>query len=546
LISCYICCEHGRKAALSGGFLVSGAYRDRISLSTAWDIMSLSNRVEAMPQEAFGRGLDSLAFKDLDGEAREKRIRDAGPNDLRAALGIERAEIEEELNALGPHARQETTGSAGRLNARAQDLTDIGHAIGWWENLSATGIAPNRFDQFLETAEHNLTMIPGVKLPQFPNAALPGNVELVQGILAQAKGWGQSGRQRKYTIAAFESRDQAATDSKKQLQADLAEIHQARFSRGLVAAEAVPAPMPAPELATEPAEAPEPAASAPEPEAAQPRRVEEARDNLERLTGEQLVEALLAYSEGRTFINANVERGADMRLGDGPGQLVRGHLGYNGALSEAQRSVEWSAPGWQYRPSETVAFTPVMTAEYEDVRGLYQRVRAGTERAVKVHNPRTGEDEEAVLFQYIFASGNFDKVQADKMKPGDKGFAYQEYRGGRAGNSLAVAITIPRSMADHLRDSIRDNPQVARDLVQKLVLERSDQITDDMWTTGEHGHPIRPPYEALPPEWRMLLLSVDTPDPAHPKFGMDLEHADTIGKDRSPYTVERRQFSDAA
>jgi hypothetical protein len=268
---------------------------------------------------------------------------------------------------------------------------------------------------------------------------------------------------------------------------------------------------------------------------------------------------VLSYGEKRTYISADIPGvGFTQDAGDNPdksGSQTR--LILNDRLIEAQKQVEQSAPGWINIPTETVAFTPVMTIKTETVqteREVNKGRFRGTEKVVDVNtvdiagseHPVTmanadGEMEPAVLFQYSFS----DKGKINPEGDGGKRLRYIESTGGRGGNELVVGLELPLSVATKLRDSIRDDPTLVRDLVEKLVLERSNgaingkkgAINSENWN-DEEGNRIKPPLKDLPPKWKIVMAWVEDD-----KFGIDTSKRfgkgpKIHGDNPSPYKVE--------
>ena len=64
---------------------------------------------------------------------------------------------------------------------------------------------------------------------------------------------------------------------------------------------------------------------------------------------------------------------------------------------------------------------------------------------------------------------------------------------------------------------MRDDPQSVRDLVEQLFLNNSDgSMTEAYWRQGKETvkHPVRPPYEQLPPDWNMAIVTTQEGDGA--------------------------------
>jgi hypothetical protein len=270
-------------------------------------------------------------------------------------------------------------------------------------------------------------------------------------------------------------------------------------------------------------------------------RQEKAREKLDRA---EMVGKIVEFAKGDTYISTNYNQGFKPNAGDGSGE-IRPHIVPNHELRDVSGSHNWATPGWHINPMEMAAFTPIMEYQTEIVstpktkkKGLFRSetvyveqevVVPGAEKARTITNP-DGKEEPAVLFQYIFSNRG-----DSNPNPGDNRYAYQEFRGGRPGNELVVAIELPASLAEQLREDMSADPQLVRDLVEKLVLENNRiGISEKDWDKGNnlHKHPIRPPYRNLPPGWKMLLAWVDNPNPMHPRFGVDATRGPSTAYDK--------------
>ncbi len=121
---------------------------------------------------------------------------------------------------------------------------------------------------------------------------------------------------------------------------------------------------------------------------------------------------------------------------------------------------------------------------------------------VMMHNPETGIVESAVTIVYGF--GIFP----------ESGPASQKYRdfSRRAGNHLITSRQVPQSMAERFRAALADKPSDARVFASALLHESLPEAQAEALWRGTES-PIEPPYNDLPDDWRLSIVS---PVPSSP------------------------------
>lgn len=73
--------------------------------------------------------------------------------------------------------------------------------------------------------------------------------------------------------------------------------------------------------------------------------------------------------------------------------------------------------------------------------------------------------------------------------------------GGRSGNQLFVEATLPKSVADKLKQSVTGNPKTAREFAKTLAMNNG--VTEQVW-----DRVVRPPYDKVPDGWEMAVADL--------------------------------------
>lgn len=131
-------------------------------------------------------------------------------------------------------------------------------------------------------------------------------------------------------------------------------------------------------------------------------------------------------------------------------------------------------------------------------KGLFRSKTEPVERQVPqgeepnmIINSATGKQEPAVKVAYQFDSNS---------DPNYKGPKYST-QSGRPGNMLFVEATLPKSIAEKLRQEILRDPEVARKFAKTLALNNG--IKGESW-----NRVVCPPYDQLPRDWNLVVADL--------------------------------------
>lgn len=245
----------------------------------------------------------------------------------------------------------------------------------------------------------------------------------------------------------------------------------------------------------------------------------EARNSVECIFEDELFEDIVKLGKNRTQLHTDV-KGGFKYIGDGP-QGQRSLLKHESFMQMYAR--ENPASNWREELNEFAMFTDVVEREYRQVtvphetKGRFGRtirtestrneVISGSERPKMIRNESTGQDEPLVVFAYKF---NLRSKHAQRAESKGELPSYREFYGNRSGQIVEAGLELPKSIADTLRERIRADPTIVRSLVEKLFLENSSgQMSEQSWHQGSEDsqHPVRPPYEQLPSDWNIALIT---------------------------------------
>ena len=223
---------------------------------------------------------------------------------------------------------------------------------------------------------------------------------------------------------------------------------------------------------------------------------------------------VLAAARGNVTIEADVPGNADLRVGDQLKKFNGSSRGFN-VFGSAAPEDGYSGLGLDQAPTvESVQFQSVAKeAVYEDVVVKKRFGKSETVRRFQgqkevplpdVINPTTGQRESGVAFRYSFSPS----IMKD-MPEGTPDFIVND---GRTGNMLNIATVLPKSVADKLEATIRENPQSVRDIVRQLVMTEGN-VPEDVWNgtrpreddSSRTNAAMRPPYDKLPQGWHISL-----------------------------------------
>lgn len=112
-----------------------------------------------------------------------------------------------------------------------------------------------------------------------------------------------------------------------------------------------------------------------------------------------------------------------------------------------------------------------------------KQTRAGKESVRTDEVVRGGSSEPACRFMYATLDSRENQH-------------YRDYS-GRFGQILLVDVAMPQSMADELRPFLEQNPRIAREIVERIMIEKMG-IPRNAWESGDaatNRHALRPPYD---------------------------------------------------
>jgi hypothetical protein len=187
----------------------------------------------------------------------------------------------------------------------------------------------------------------------------------------------------------------------------------------------------------------------------------------------ELFAQITEYAHGRTQLRTDILTGY-RAIGDGPDR--------DESLTDIPRGIIRELEGdkdWHKHPNEAVSF---LDTEDGTVQFNYK-------------------------FKYSVPSYNNGEFNGELP-------LYTSWAGGRSSQEVALGVNLPKPIADALQDAIRLDPASVRTLVEQLALANNDgSLTREAW---EHGNtskklprenPIRPPYEGLPNDWTITMIT---------------------------------------
>jgi hypothetical protein len=267
----------------------------------------------------------------------------------------------------------------------------------------------------------------------------------------------------------------------------------------------------------------------------------EARKSVERARSAEVFDEVLDFAKNKTQLNTDVH-GGFKSFGDGPAAER-----YKEVIpADLRQKVENESKDWRMHLNEAVAFTQVVDPEYREEQServikpgnmfkaavtqteTYQVAVPGSEKPRMMLNEKTGKEEPVVRFRYQFKYS----VPASNSQELPH---YAEFRGNRGGQQVLAGIDLPQSVAIRLQEQVTNDPASVRGLVEQLFLEHNDgTMGETEWREGgEIKHPVRPPYEALPKDWNIAIVT------GKEKTGTDLNKSGHI---QDP-TIQRQRTS---
>jgi hypothetical protein len=237
-----------------------------------------------------------------------------------------------------------------------------------------------------------------------------------------------------------------------------------------------------------------------------------AREAVEQAHGAEVFDDILHFAKDKTYLYTDIKGYTplgDAKLKDAGRTQIPQSI-----LQEARKS-----PDYRQHLNEVVMFSGLTESDKRtvtrerQVKGKFGRSHTETytdievvpdsKHPVLIHNEQTGQDEPSIRFRYNFKYSDYMSVDDRRALP-----PYQEFQGGRSGQTVQASIDLPESIANRLKTQIEQDPSSVRELVEKLFLNNHDgRITEDYWRKGGTSeHPIRPPYEKLPDDWTIALI----------------------------------------
>jgi hypothetical protein len=299
---------------------------------------------------------------------------------------------------------------------------------------------------------------------------------------------------------------------------DLAEVLRGKQEAAPTPEAAEPAPAPAEKTPEE----------AQQEQEHQQRTVEDARSAVEKAHSAELLDDIVKLGKNRTRLSAKAQGGYGWR-GDAPrSKQEESSLYLPGDLQQREIQRGNASDDRRKNFSETVMFSDIVEQETREVTRTRQEPgRFGKMRTVEypatepipgkvnpkqMRNELTGQDEPVVRFRYNFNLNAY----ATKKASGSEIPDWRGYDDTRGGQIISVSVDLPKSVTDELKKQMQNergeiDPTNARDLVEKLFLANNDgSISEKDWFKGtERGLPdqIRPPYEQLPKDWNVAIIT---------------------------------------
>ncbi len=161
-----------------------------------------------------------------------------------------------------------------------------------------------------------------------------------------------------------------------------------------------------------------------------------------------------------------------------------------------------SAEAFLFEPDTTTRYKTV--AKTVETGGRFRKKTEQIEEQVRdgevptmVVNPATGQQEPGVKVAYQF-NGNQRRENGQAIRYEGPDYVTESKR---SGNQLFVEATLPKLVADKLRQEVTRNPEVAREFAKTLALNNG--ITEQVWSNV-----VRPPYDQIPDGWEMAVADL--------------------------------------
>ncbi|HPR09386.1 MAG TPA: hypothetical protein PLT04_02315 [Candidatus Saccharibacteria bacterium] len=229
-------------------------------------------------------------------------------------------------------------------------------------------------------------------------------------------------------------------------------------------------------------------------------------------TGEKEQQALIGEvaqaAKGATRIYTDIPKDIMLKSNSGDFRPIDGFNSFGDGLPQESRNVREKL---EYGGSaEAFLFEPDTTTRYKTVTKTIEtggRFKKKTEQVQEqvpdgevptmVMNLVTGQQEPGVKVAYQFNGNN--------RRDGAQTAYYEgpEYttESGRGGNQLWIEATLPKSVADRLKQEVTSNPEVAHEFAKTLALNNG--ITEQAWNNG-----VQPPFDKVPSDWTMAVVDL--------------------------------------
>ena len=234
-------------------------------------------------------------------------------------------------------------------------------------------------------------------------------------------------------------------------------------------------------------------------------------------TGEKerqaLIGEVLRAAKGSARIHTSLTMSAKLQFKD------REDTAYNDGFSDFGDGLNWGDFQWREVGAflkvddsrEAFIFEPDTATRYKAVTKTVEtggRFRKKTEQieeqvtdgevSVMIVNPATGQQEPGVKVRYQF-DGNGIDYNYDHATGESKGRPiYVAPDNNRGGNQLFIEVTLPKTVADNLKQTALRDPSTARQFAQSILAENgATQATVKI-----------PPYAEMPADWTMAITDM--------------------------------------
>ncbi|MCA0228304.1 hypothetical protein LCH21_02510 [Patescibacteria group bacterium] len=229
-------------------------------------------------------------------------------------------------------------------------------------------------------------------------------------------------------------------------------------------------------------------------------------------TGEKERQALIGEvaqaAKGATRIYTDIPKDIMLKSNSGDFRPIDGFNSFGDGLPQESRHVREKL---EYGGSaEAFLFEPDTTTRYKTVTKTIEtggRFKKKTEQVQEqvpdgevptmVMNPATGQQEPGVKVAYQFNGNNRRDGAQTAYYEGPK----YTTESGRVGNQLWIEATLPKSVADRLKQEVTSNPEVAHEFAKTLALNNG--ITEQAWNNG-----VQPPFDKVPSDWTMAVVDL--------------------------------------